>query len=68
MSLVEEVLNQLPGDAFDGLQKCDRLLTSWRENTAPIPQVVSQSNIHLETIDWAVVISGGTLGIVIGRA
>ena len=68
MSLVEEVLNQLPGDAFDGLQKCDRLLTSWRENTAPIPQVVSQSNIHLETIDWDVVICGGTLGILIGCA
>ncbi len=68
MRLVEEVLNQLPGDAFGRLQKCDRLLTSLRENTAPIPQVVSQSNIHLETIDWDVVICGGTLGILIGCA
>ena len=68
MSLVEEVLNQLPGDVFGGLQKCDRLLTSLRVNTAPIPQVVSQSNIHLETIDWDVVICGGTLGILIGCA
>lgn len=68
MRLVEEVLNQLPGDAFGGLQKCDRLLTSLRENTAPIPQVVSQSNIDLETIDWDVVICGGTLGILIGCA
>ncbi len=68
MRLVEEVLNQLPGDAFGGLQKCDRLLTSLRENTLPIPQVVSQSNIHLETIDWDVVICGGTLGILIGCA
>jgi lycopene cyclase CruP len=68
MRLVEEVLNQLPGDAFGGLQKCDRLLTSLRENTLPIPQVVSQSNIHLESIDWDVVICGGTLGILIGCA
>lgn len=68
MRLVEEVLTQLPGDVFDRLQKCDRLLTSLRENTAPIPQVVSQSNIHLETIDWDVVICGGTIGILIGCA
>lgn len=68
MSLVEEVLNQLPGDVFSGLQKSDRLLTSVRENTAPIPQVVTQSNTPLETVDWDVVICGGTLGILIGCA
>jgi len=68
MSLVEEVLHQLPGDIFGGLQKCDRLLNSLRENTAPIPQVVTQSNVPLETVDWDVVICGGTLGILIGCA
>ena len=68
MSLVEEVLHQLPGDVFSGLQKCDRLLSSLRENTAPIPQLVSQSNVPLETTDWDVVICGGTLGILIACA
>lgn len=68
MSLVEEVLNQLPGDVLGGLRKSDRLLTSVRENTAPIPQVITQSNIPLETVDWDVVICGGTLGILIGCA
>ncbi len=68
MSLVEEVLNQLPGDVLGGLRKSDRLLASLRENTAPIPQVITQSNVSLETVDWDVVICGGTLGILIGCA
>ncbi len=68
MSLVEEVLNQLPGDVLSGLRKSDRLLTSCRENTNPIPQVITQSNVTLENIDWDVVICGGTLGILIGCA
>ncbi len=68
MSLIEEVLNQLPGDVLGGLQKCDRLLTSVRENTLPIPQLITQSDVPLETVDWDVVICGGTLGILVGCA
>lgn len=68
MSLVEEVLQKLPGDVLEGLRKSDRLLKSLRENTAPIPQVVTQSDVPLENIDWDVVICGGTLGIIIGCA
>ncbi len=68
MSLVEEVLNQLPGDALGGLRKSDRLLTSVRKNTTPIPQVVTQSNVPLETVNWDAIVCGGTLGILIGCA
>jgi lycopene cyclase CruP len=68
VSLVEEVLNQLPGDVLGGLRKSDRLLASLRENTAPIPQAVTQSTVPLETVEWDVVICGGTLGILIGCA
>ncbi len=68
MSLIEEVLKQLPGDVLGGLHLCDRLLTSVRENTLPIPQVITQSNTPLETVDWDIVICGGTLGILIGCA
>lgn len=65
---IEEILKKLPGDVLGGLRKSDRLLKSLRENTTPISQVVSQSNIPLETVDWDVVICGGTLGILIGCA
>jgi lycopene cyclase CruP len=68
VNLIEEVLNQLPGDVLGGLRKSDRLLNSLRENTAPIPQVVTQSNVPLDNIEWDVVICGGTLGILIGCA
>ena len=37
-------------------------------DTAPAPLVVKESNIALGTVDWDVVVCGGTLGILIGCA
>lgn len=37
-------------------------------DTAPVPLVVKESNIALGTVDWDVVVCGGTLGILIGCA
>ena len=68
MTLTEEILSQLPGDVLSGLRRADRLLSSLRQNTAPMPMLVKQSQMPLGTVDWDVVICGGTLGILIGCA
>lgn len=68
MSLTEEILSQLPGDVLGGLRRSDRILTSIRENTAPTPTVVTESQQPLDSVDWDVIICGGTLGILIGCA
>ncbi|MEH2088112.1 FAD-binding oxidoreductase [Nostoc sp.] len=68
MSLTEEILSQLPGDVLGGLRQSDRILTSGRENTAPIPTLVKESQQPLGDTDFDVIICGGTLGILIGCA
>lgn len=68
MTLTEEILKQLPGDVLGGLRRADRSLASLREDTAPTPQVVKHSQMPLGVVDWDVVVSGGTLGILIGCA
>jgi len=68
MSLTEDILTQLPGDVLSGLRQADRLLASLRTDTTAVPTVVTQSETLLETVDWDVVICGGTLGILIGSA
>ncbi|MEH1911516.1 MAG: FAD-binding oxidoreductase [Nostoc sp.] len=68
MSLTEEILSQLPGDVLAGLRQSDRILTSLRENTAPIPTLVKESQLSLGVADFDVIICGGTLGILIGCA
>lgn len=67
-SLTEKVLSQLPGDILAGLRQGDRLLTSVRENTIPVPTVVEESQEPLEVVEWDVIVCGGTLGILIGCA
>ncbi|MDF5721850.1 MAG: FAD-binding oxidoreductase [Rhizonema sp. PD37] len=68
MSLTEEILSQLPGDILSGLQRSDRILASLREGNAPVPAVVKENSQPLGSLDWDVVICGGTLGIFIGCA
>lgn len=68
MPLTEEILSQLPGDVLGGLRRADDILKSIRENTAPIPAVVKESQQPLGAVDWDVIICGGTLGILIGCA
>ncbi len=67
-SLTQEILSQLPGDVLGGLHQADHLLTSIRENTAPIPTVIQASQQPLDSVEWDVIICGGTLGILIGCA
>ncbi|WP_445628537.1 FAD-dependent oxidoreductase [Nostoc sp. DSM 114167] len=68
MSLTEEILSQLPGDVLKGLRQGDRILTSVRENSAPVPTLVKESQQPLGDKDFDVLICGGTLGILIGCA
>jgi lycopene cyclase CruP len=68
MSLTEEILSQLPGDVLKGLHQSDRILTSLRENSAPVPTLVKENQQPLSVVDFDVLICGGTLGILIGCA
>lgn len=68
MSLTEEILSQLPGDALGGLRGVDRILKSIREGSAPVNIVVKESQQPNSTVDFDVVICGGTLGILIAVA
>jgi len=68
MTLTEEILRELPGDVLGGLRRADRLLASLREDSVPLPQLVKHSQLPLGTVDWDVVVSGGTLGILISCA
>ncbi|MGB3642198.1 MAG: FAD-binding oxidoreductase [Rivularia sp. (in: cyanobacteria)] len=68
MSLTQEILSQLPGDVLGGLRRADNILTSLKSGNAPVPMVVKENQQPLSNVDWDVIISGGTLGILIGCA
>ncbi|WP_017318416.1 FAD-dependent oxidoreductase [Mastigocladopsis repens] len=68
MSLTENILSQLPGDVLGGLRQADRILTLLREDNTAVPIVVKETQQPLGSVDWDVVICGGTLGILIGCA
>lgn len=77
MSLTEQILSQLANPAsnsskqstmLEALRAADRLWRGYRENSLPASTAVQEAAQPLETIDWDVVICGGTLGIVIGAA
>ena len=68
MPLTEHFLSSLPGNPLEGLRRADALWQAYRDNTLPMPIVVQDSSEVLATVDWDVVICGGTLGIMMGAA
>lgn len=68
MSITEEVLAKIPGSPLEGLRRVDALWRALREDTLPVPNKVEISDRSLTSVDWDVVICGGTLGILIGAA
>ncbi|MFM2430328.1 MAG: hypothetical protein RLZZ511_1541 [Cyanobacteriota bacterium] len=58
-------LQKIPG-AWEGLQRADRQWQILRNGKTVIPQVISESAIALEAVEYDVAIAGGTLGILIG--
>ena len=68
MSLISDVFEQIPGNALEDLQRADQLWRAYREDSLSVPAVVQQTPNRLETLDWDVVICGGTLGVLLGAA
>jgi len=67
MAIAAEILSQIPGNPWSGLQRVDALWQQLRESQTSVPQIVSESAEPIEP-SWDVVICGGTLGILIGAA
>jgi lycopene cyclase CruP len=68
MTLTEEILSQIPGNILERLGSVEQMWTALRSNTTSIPSVIQESSKLLGNSDFDVVISGGTLGILIGAA
>ena len=68
MSLTEQILSQVPGNPLESLWRVDRIWQKLRAENTPIPTTVKTETLLLETLDWDVVICGGTLGILIGTS
>ncbi|WP_293068948.1 MULTISPECIES: hypothetical protein [unclassified Moorena] len=68
MSQTEQILSQLPGDVLGRLRSADKVWKALRDGTTPIPEVITETEEGLGTLDLDVVICGGTLGILIGAA
>ena len=65
MSLTEQILAAVPGNALEGLRRADRLWTALRQDALPLPKVVSETAQPLGSVEWDVVVCGGTLGVFI---
>ena len=68
MSSSEQILSQLPGDLLGRLRTADKQWQSLRLASPTIPTIITESQEQLGATDWDVVISGGTLGILIAAA
>ncbi|NET59939.1 MAG: FAD-binding oxidoreductase [Symploca sp. SIO2E6] len=66
MSQTEQILSQLPGNVLQRLRNADKFWQALRQDTAIVPLVIKESSESLGSIDWDVVICGGTLGIMLG--
>jgi lycopene cyclase CruP len=68
MSLTSEILGQQSDNVLERLRHADRFWLALREGKYDVPQVVSNSTANLDQIDTDIIISGGTLGILLGAA
>lgn len=68
MTLTAQIFSHLPGEVFAELRRADSLWQAIKEDTVSVPVVVKENHLPLETVDWDIVICGGTLGILIGAA
>ncbi|MBD2106432.1 FAD-binding oxidoreductase [Nodosilinea sp. FACHB-13] len=66
MSLTEQMLSGLTGHPLAGLQRADDLWLRYRTGNLSRPQVIHQAETPLESVEWDVVICGGTLGVLVG--
>lgn len=68
MSLVEEVLSAIPGDYLTILRKSDQKWLDLKQGNLPVFESVTTCETNLGEVDWDVVVTGGTLGILIAPA
>ncbi|MDY6784510.1 MAG: FAD-binding oxidoreductase [Cyanobacteriota bacterium] len=81
MGLSQQILSQRPGNIFGGLQSADRLWQQLRENRThnnksvnpqesqfSPPSPIRKETAALGSVDWDVVVCGGTLGILLATA
>jgi lycopene cyclase CruP len=68
MSLTSEILSQQPDNVLERLQRADQFWSALRLGTINIKQVVSNSPTDIGQTDTDIIISGGTLGILLGAA
>lgn len=68
MTLTEHMLSGVAGKPLRGLTLADERWAQVRTGEWPAPSVVDETDAPLEDLEWDVVISGGTLGILLGAA
>ncbi len=66
MPLTEQMLSGLPGNPLVGLQRVDDLWLRYRTGDLPETQVIHLATTPLASVEWDVVICGGTLGVLVG--
>jgi lycopene cyclase CruP len=65
MTLTQPSLSLLPEDVRNRLYQVNQLWYNLRHHPPTIPKVVRESKEQLGSLDWDIVVSGGTLGILL---
>ena len=68
MSLTEKILAQQSDNVLERLRSADRFWANLRQGKISVSEVVKQNKAYLGESDTDIVISGGTLGILLGAA
>ncbi len=68
MNKTQQILSDISGNPFVGLQKADEVWNSYKSGSRQVTVVVTESRAPLAEVAWDVVICGGTLGILLGAA
>ncbi|MEL6224022.1 MAG: FAD-binding oxidoreductase [Cyanobacteria bacterium J06627_8] len=68
MTLTEQQLTRLSKAVLDGLRRADQRWSAYRNDDIDSTPVVYSGSEPLESVEWDVIICGGTLGIFLGTA
>ena len=68
MNNTKQILSDIPGNPWLGLQKADQLWTRYKAGSRAVRAVVTEQADPLPEVAYDVVICGGTLGILLGAA
>ncbi len=68
MNKTEQILSNIPGNPWAGLQKADELWSTYKADTRSAPAVIAEQADELPQAEHDVVICGGTLGILLGAS